>query len=214
MLTACATQPVVYKPSPVPPPVTRPSAPMMPAPPVAETISPTAKTVTKTKDNLWRAVSAALPGTRFSIDSVDFKSGLMQLRYNGDPRNYIDCGKVTSTVKLPTGDRTYDFPAASAYQQYQTMNRDRIFNVDRRMTLEALMRLSLQPLDAQRTSARVETRYGLTRDQLVTPQNGGAPFNATDTVSFTHDTSATFPNAPLACRSTLQLENELMQLVR
>jgi hypothetical protein len=211
VLAGCATRPVVYSPAPPPAPVARPPV-VVNAPSSAETMSPTLKTVAKNKDNLWRSVSAALPGTRFTIDSVDFKSGLMQLRYAGDPRNYIDCGKVT--VKLPTGDKTLEFPAARAYQQYQIMNRDRIFNVDRRMNLEAQLRLTLQPLDAQRTSALVETRYALTRDQLVTPVSGGTPFNTSDSVNFTHDTGATFPNPAIRCTATLQLENELMQLVR
>jgi hypothetical protein len=210
-LTACAQTPVRYNPapSPVPPPATR----TIPPPPSAapETItSANSKIVNKNRDNLWRSVSSALSQSRFAVTSVDYKTGVMQLRYAGDPRNYIDCGRVNSKV----GERNFDFTAASAYQQYQILSQGKTFNVDRRMNLEAQIVLSLQPLDATRTSARVETRYGVKRDQYVTPTQGGAPFNASDSVSFMFNESATFPNAATRCTATLQLENELMQLVR
>jgi hypothetical protein len=210
-LAACAQTPVRYNPAPVPPPATR----TIPPPPVAapETItSANSKIVNKSRDNLWRSVSASLAQSRFAVTSVDYKTGVMQLRYAGDPRNYIDCGKVK--VIPPAGGPTYEFPAAIASQQYQILTQGKIFNVDRRMNLEAQISLSLQPIDAARTSARADTRYGVNRDQYVTPTQGGAPFNASDSVSFMYNESATFPNAATRCTATLQLENELMQLVR
>jgi hypothetical protein len=191
----------------------QPCAFTIPPPPTAapETItSANSKIVMKSRDNLWRSVTAALSQSRFAVTSVDYKTGVMQLRYAGDPRNYIDCGRVNSKV----GERTFDFPAASAYQQYQILSQGKIFNVDRRMNLEAQIALSIQALDTTRTSARADTRYGVTRDQYVTPTQGGAPFNASDSVNFMYNESATFPNAATRCTATLQLENELMQLVR
>ena len=211
-LASCAQPQVQYKPGPSPVPVQRP--PVV-APVVSETIvSPTSKIVAKNKDTLWRSVSASLSGTAFAISSVDFKTGHMQLRYKGDPRGYIDCGRVLNTVNLPTGPRTYDFPAAIVYQQYQIMNRDRILNVDRRMNLEAQIQLSMQAIDATRTSAQVQTRYGVTRDQTVTPLDGGVPFSTSDAISFSQNESATFPNAATRCAPTSQLENEVMNLVK
>lgn len=211
-LAGCAQQPVQYYPAPAP---TQRTVVVPPPPVSSETvISATSKIVGKTRDNLLRSVSAALPGSHFSITNVDYKSGVMQLRYAGDPRNFVDCGKVNSTVKLPTGDKTFEFPAARAYQQYQIMSRDKVFNVDRRMNLEAQIQLSMQPVDAARTSAQLQTRYGLTRDQFVTPVAGGTPFNSSDSVSFMHNESATFPNAGTRCAPTMQLEAELMQIIR
>lgn len=212
-LTACAQTPVRYNPAPapVPPPATR----TLPPPPSAapETItSANSKIVNKSRDNLWRTVSSALSQSRFAVTSVDYKTGIMQLRYAGDPRNYIDCGKVK--VIPPNGGPSYEFPAANANQQYQISTQGKIFNVDRRMNLDAQIMLSLQALDAARTSVRAETRYGVSRDQYVTPTQGGAPFNASDSVSFMFNESATFPNAATRCTATLQLESELMQFVR
>ncbi|MGB8338291.1 MAG: hypothetical protein WCD07_07275 [Burkholderiales bacterium] len=212
-LAGCAQAPVRYNPAPVPPPTTR----TIPPPPTAtaEVItSANSKTVMKSRDKLWRSVSSALSQSPFAVTSVDYKTGVMQLRYAGDPRNYIDCGRVNSKITLPTGERNYEFPAAIAYQQYQINNQGRVFNVDRRMNLEAQIVLMLQSLDATRTSARVETRYGVNRDQYVTPLDGGAPFNASDSVSFMYNESATFPNAATRCTATMQLENELMQFIK
>lgn len=213
LLASCAQTPVKYTPAPTPVPPTR----TIPSPPsaVPETVtSANTKTVNKSRDNLWRSVSSALAQSRFAVTSVDYKSGAMQLRYAGDPRNYIDCGKVNAKVTLPTGDRVYEFPAAIASQQYQINNQGKIFNVDRRMTLEAQTVLSLQALDANSTATRIETRYGVTRDQFVTPTQGGAPFNASDSINFMYNESATFPNAATRCTATMKLENELMQLIK
>ncbi len=216
LLASCAQPPVKYTPAPVPAAPTR-TIPTPPPPPsaAAEVVtSANSKTVSKSRDTLWRSVSAALAQSRFTVTSVDYKSGVMNVRYAGDPRNYIDCGKVNAKVTLPTGERVQEFPAAIASQQYQINNQGKIFNVDRRMTLEAQTALSLQSLDANTTSARVDTRYGVTRDQFVTPTQGGAPFNASDSINFLYNQSATFPNAATRCTATMQLENELLQLIR
>jgi hypothetical protein len=210
-LSACAQAPVRYTPAPTPAPV--PATRTIPPPPSAAPETVTAansKIINKNRDNLWRSVSAVLAQSRFAVTSVDYKTGVMQLRYAGDPRNYIDCGRVNSKV----GERIFDFPAASAIQQYQILSQGKIFNVDRRMNLDAQIMLNLQALDATRTSVRVETRYGVNRDQYVTPTQGGAPFNAADSVSFMYNESATFPNAATRCTATMQLENELMQFIK
>ncbi|MGB8855263.1 MAG: hypothetical protein WCC58_01165 [Burkholderiales bacterium] len=211
LLVACVQAPVRYNPSPLPAPTAR----TIPPPPggAAESVTgPNSKIVNKSRDNLWRSVSSALSQSRFAVTSVDFRAGVMQLRYAGDPRNYIDCGKVK--VIPPSGAASYEFPAAIASQQYQINSQGKVFNVDRRMNLEAQIVLTLQALDATRTAARADTRYGVTRDQYVTPTQGGAPFNTSDSVNFMYNESATFPNAATRCTATMQLEAELMHVVR
>ena len=80
------------------------------------------KIIDKPREAVWNSSVPELGKQFFVINNLDKSSGLINVSYNGDPEKYIDCGRVTSYVKNARGERTYDFPASKANQQYEVMN--------------------------------------------------------------------------------------------
>jgi hypothetical protein len=115
----------------------RPSAP--------PTVS-NAKTIEKPRDTVWNASVPELGKQFFVINNLDKSSGLINVSYNGDPENYIDCGRITSYVKNARGERTYDFPGARAQQSYEVMNANGLFFVERKMSLEGRVNLVFEEM--------------------------------------------------------------------
>ena len=152
--------------------------------------------------------------THFYIDHVDEAKGELQVHYSGDPQNYVDCGRVLNTVKTPQGDKTYDFSAASAYEQYQVMNKGKVFQVERRMGLTAAVRLVFTQIEPEKTRVATASAYILTRDQSVVSGANTKPLLLNDTISFNTGETGIFPNAATKCQPTGKLEAELLGLLK
>ncbi|MBA2690324.1 MAG: hypothetical protein H0U63_05950 [Burkholderiales bacterium] len=162
---------------------------------------------------VWRQLLSGVVKRSFVIEGVNPNTWTAQLRYTGDPKDYIDCGRVISKVKTAKGERNYDFPAAKAYQQYELQQDNKLYLVDRRMNLEARATVVLAAVNPSATRVNLETHYTVIRDQSV--QGGGKPFGVTDKVSFGSADSATFPtNAPTKCQATGRLERDVFEAMR
>ena len=117
-------------------------------------------------------------------------------------------------VKLPGGDKTYQFAAASPYQQYQVMRDGKVFEVERRMGLTSSVRMVFDALEAGKTRVAVSTVYILTRDQSVVGGANSQPLLLNDTISFNSGETGTFPHAKTKCQPTGKLEAELLSLLK
>ncbi len=199
------------RPQPGPPPVKPPTAYVKPE---VEVVSDVARDVWRPKSIVWKKFMLAVSRTNFYIDHVDEAKGELQVHYSGDPQNYVDCGRVVNTVKTPQGDKTYDFLAASPYQQYQVMNKGRLFQVERRMGLTAAVRLIFDELEPEKTRVITAAAYSLTRDQSVVGGGNAKPMLLNDTVSFNTGETGTFPNAATKCQPTGKLDAELLGLLK
>lgn len=206
-LSACA---MWERPQPGPPPVKPPTAYVKPD---IEVISDLERVVWRPKSAVWKRFMVAVSRTPFFIDHVDETKGEFQVHYSGDPRNYIDCGRVTNTVKTPDGDKTVDFLAASPYQQYQIMRKDKLYQVERRMSLAVAVRMVFQPIEPEKTRVATASNFTVTRDQTVV---GGSskPQALTDTISFNTGETGVFPNAATRCQPTGKLEAEILELLK
>jgi len=152
------------------------------------------KVIPKARDAVWATSVPALSKQFFVINNLDKSSGLINLSYTGDPEKYIDCGRITSFVKNAQGERTYDFAGAKAQQSYEIMNPGvGLFFLDRRMSLEGRVNLIFEEVNANTTRVTANTRYVVTRTQIVRSAAGGFPQNSTDTISFNSGGSAPFP---------------------
>ena len=169
--------------------------------------------VDQARDTLWRQLVSGTEKTSFVVEGANQNAWTLQLHYTGEPREYIDCGRVTSKVKTAQGERHYDFAAAKSYQQYELQRNDKLFLVDRRMNIDVRARLVLESVAPSKTRVKVDSNYTVTRDQAV-QGGGGKPFAAVDKVSFGAAGSATFPNAATRCRATGQFESDVMGLLR
>jgi len=140
--------------------------------------------------------------------------GTVQLRYSGDPAEFVDCGRVVSNVKTEQGERKYDFPASRAFMQYQIMTKGRLFQVERRMTLESVVTLRMKQVSAGRTRIDARSEYNLTRQQTATAAGYTKPLVLSDSVHFRSGESALFPNAATRCESTGKLEISVLAGLR
>ncbi len=198
------------RPQPGPPPVKPPTAYVKPD---VDVVSEFERDVWRPRKTLWKKFILAVSRTNFYIDHVDAANGQMQVHYGGDPKNYVDCGRVVNTVKTPQGDKIYDFAAASPYEQYQVMNKGKLFQVERRMGLTAAVRMVFNELEPDKTRVTAASAYNLTRDQSVVGANA-KPLLLNDTISFNTGETGTFPNAATKCQPTGKLEAELFSLLK
>ncbi|HVK55344.1 MAG TPA: hypothetical protein VM532_09985 [Burkholderiales bacterium] len=161
----------------------------------------------------WQQLISGAPKAGFLVERPNLAAWTLNLRYTGDPKEYIDCGRVVSKVKTAKGEHTYDFPAAKAYQQYQLQKGNKVFLVDRRMNIEIRTTVSLEPVTQSSTRLKMDSQYIATRDQAV--RGGGAkPFGMTDSISFDAAGGATFPNAATRCRGTGKFESDVLAVAR
>ena len=175
------------------------------------------KVVPGAKEAVWNKTIPALGKQFFVINNLDKSSGLVNLSYSGDPEKYVDCGEISSYVSNVRGKRTYNFPAARASQEYEVMNSEGLFVIDRKMALEGRMNLIFEDAGPSQTRVTANTRYVLTRSQRV--QGGGGPSRErTDTMSFNTGQVGSLPVPNSAetvdCVSTGRLEAEVLALVQ
>lgn len=171
--------------------------------------------VPKAAEEVQRIVSS-LAGTRgLGIEPRGpSDAGPVRMRYSGDPTDYVDCGRVVSSVKTEQGERRYDFPASAPFMQYQIMNKGRLFQVERRMTLEAVVTLKLKTISPGRTRVEARADYNLTRQQTATAAGYAKPLALSDSVHFRSGESAMFPNAATRCEPTGRLESSILAGLR
>lgn len=156
-------------------------------------------------DAAWQRLLARAQAQKFVVDKTDRRAGRVLLRYSGDPMPHVDCGNITTRVVRAQGEASYTFPGAVAQQRYEINRNGALFEVDRRMLLDAQIDVTFKPIDARRTRMAVGTMYRLKREQTVQGR-AGKPLQFADTIGFTTDASATFPNAATRCEATGRLE--------
>ena len=196
---------------PGPPPVKPPSAYVKPE---MDVVSDLERDVWRPKSAVWKKFMLAVSRTNFYIGHVDEAKGELQVHYSGDPQNYVDCGRVASSVKLPEGEKNYDFPAASPYQQYQVIRKGKVYQVERRMGLTAAVRMIFSEAEPEKTRINATSSYTLTRDQSVVGGANSKPLLLNDSIGFNTGETGTFPNAQTKCQPTGKLEADLLGLLK
>jgi hypothetical protein len=197
LLAACARQAVYEPPARAPAPQAKP----------VETYEPVSgkSVVVGAYGSAWQRLLARAQAQKFAVEKSDRRAGRVLLRYSGDPMPHVDCGNITTRVVRPEGEASYTFPGAVAQQRYEINRNGAVYAVDRHMLLDAHIDVSFQPIDARRTRVVVGSMYKLKRDQTVQGRTG-KPLQFADTIGFSTDASATFPNAATRCEATGRLE--------
>ncbi len=171
--------------------------------------------VEKEKEDVWKQFVLALGKHSFVINALDNASGIINIGYIGDPEKYVDCGRIFSHVRDERGERTYDFPAARAYQYYEQLASGGLFLLDRQMSLEGRMNIAVERLAPSRTRISATTRYVLTR--TVTVRDGPAQSRIVDTIAFDSGQIGRFDPKPgsaaLICESNGAFERDVLSLL-
>jgi len=173
-------------------------------------------TISMSRDAVWNSAVPKLGKQFFVINNLDKSSGLINLSYSGDPESYVDCGRIISYVSNARGERTYDFPASKADQQYEVMSGN-LFSLHRKMSLEGRINLIFEELSPNETRVTANTKYVLSRTITVNGVSGGIPQTQNDSISFNSGRSATFAavsdGRATECLSTGKLESEILQAI-
>jgi hypothetical protein len=174
------------------------------------------KLISKSRDAVWAAAVPELGKRFFVINNLDKSSGLINVSYSGDPERFIDCGRITSFVKNARGERTYNFPGASAQQTYEVMNNRGLFFIDRRMDLEGRVNLIFEEVGPNETRVTASTRYIVKRSATVRDVQGHSA-NVDHSITFNSGGAAQFPggaDGATECAATGALEREILSVIK
>jgi len=182
--------------------------------------SANAKIIGKPRAAVWSASVPELGKQFFVINNLDKSSGFINVSYNGDPEQFIDCGRIKSYVKSAKGQRTYDFAGAKGYQSYEVMDPavGWLF-IERKMSLEGRVNLVFEEVSPTQTRITAITRYVVQR--VYTDRNAAGnniPQTRTDSISFNSGGRASFPptsdGRAVECVAKGALEREILAAVR
>jgi hypothetical protein len=170
--------------------------------------------IDKPKDEVWKTLIKNIGTSFFVINNMDKESGFINLSYSGgDICNYLDCGNITSEITNARGTRTYNFPACADNKQYEVYdpNQMAIFNIERTMKLEGRINIVVQEEETNKIGMIVNIRYIVTKglnylNYRYQPK--------TDTINFDSNESGIFPRVKTECRSTGNLEQKILDLVK
>ncbi len=181
--------------------------------PRVEVVSQTSRVIWKSKRAVWASYAGTIARSNYRVASAIEEDGLMTVNLGGDPMPYVDCGEIVATVKTTQGETASRFPGAVAYKRYQLTNGGKLYDVERRMALEARITLTFSAVDANRTRVDAKTAYSVTRSQIATTAKD-KPIQLTDTVNFYTGEAGVFPNAATRCLATGKLESDLLALLK
>jgi len=168
--------------------------------------------INKSKEIVWKELIPALGKQFYVINNLDKDSGLINVSYSGDPEKYIDCGKIDSKVSDMNGDRNYSFSGAKAYERYEVVEGINLFIIDRKMALEGRVNLIVQELPQNQSQISANTKYVVSKT-FTSKDSRGFTHSVTDTVTFNTGQGSTFPNSPVECYSTGELEATILGLL-
>ncbi|MHC4132884.1 MAG: hypothetical protein ACYSSP_09240 [Planctomycetota bacterium] len=165
----------------------------------------------ESKDEVWSKIIPALEESFFVINNLDEESGLINISYNGDPEEYVDCGRIYSHIKDFAGERTYDFPASRAYKVYETYKNTILLHHLRKMNLDGRMDVIIKEIAPDKTRITVNTEYVVTKSiTSIDIQGNKESFN--DSISFNTGKHDMFP-AGKVCICNGTLEKEVLSLL-
>lgn len=185
-------------------------------PPKISTNYNTSIIINQNRDAVWKKMVPAIGKHFFVINNLDKSSGLINISYSGNPEVYVDCGRIVSKVSNLRGERTYDFPAARANQQYEIMKTN-LYILNRQMSLEGRMNIIFEEIEEDKTRVTANTKYVVSRKVTVRNAGGGIPQNFTTSTSFNSGGSGTLPTGDgraTVCRPTGKFESDVLMLAK
>jgi hypothetical protein len=177
------------------------------------------RVIDKPRDAVWDASVLQLGKQVVVISNFDKSSGLINISYSGDPEKFIDCGNLTSHVKNTQGERAYDFPGARAKATYEMMDGDVLYNIDRKMSLEARVRLVFEEINPDQTKVTAKAFYVVQKDVTARRADNNVSRSWSDSISFNTGGSSPIPNdgnsaAATVCMANGELEREILSAIK
>ncbi len=196
-----------------------PSAPKAPPQPTA-----VERIVASDVEATWNALVSGLPGHDFEINSAAKDERLIRvLVRSATPSQYVDCGEISVRSRHPDfGERNYNFEAAnSARYLVADAHADRLVDVERRTSLNALANVRLTP-NGSGTLVSVSTQYVMnfkTREfgTGITPRNADSSLNFASQGQASQDEqfreSTRTKKVTVECRPTGEIERRILATI-
>jgi hypothetical protein len=164
--------------------------------------------VDKSKDSAWNQLVAGLSSNFFVINTMDNKSGFINLNYAGDPETYVEGGELHYTVSDPNGGMlSYDFPASRASVVYQRTTNNLRQEINRQIELRGKMNLLVSELSPTRSRLTVNINYTLSLREM-----GETEYH--EIISFNSGQSAKSLLDSAEYRSNGKLERTILNMVK
>jgi hypothetical protein len=168
--------------------------------------------VDKSKDATWSQLVSGLSSNYFVINTMDNKSGFINLNYTSDPEQYIDGGEFHSKISViqftgPNKDSIFQFPASRASVVYKTAIDGAPYEIHRQLGLKGKINLVVSELSANRSRLTVNINYIL--DIKETGYN-----DYHETISFMSGQSAKSSIDSAEFRSNGKFEQSILNLVK
>jgi hypothetical protein len=164
--------------------------------------------VNKSKDSTWNQLVAGLSSNFFVINTMDNKSGFINLNYTGDPEKYVDGGAFHYTIDDGHGRvQSYGFPGSRASVVYQAMVNGIHRDVSRQLELKGKMNLLVAELSPTRSRLTVNISYILNLKIASDSVHH-------ETISFSTGQSARSSLDSAEYRSNGKLEQSILEMVR
>ena len=158
----------------------------------------------------WLKVLPEIGKSFFVVNNIDRESGFINLSFSGDPEKYVNCGIISSYVKNLAGERTYNFPAASKNEAYETFDNGNLFEINRTMSLDGRINLVLQDLGNNKSMVTVNAKYIVTLGGWWKSTAGNAGTTDVST-NFNTNGGSSFAGGT-QCRPVGNLEYEVLSL--
>ena len=174
----------------------------------------TSVVINKSMDNIWKTLVVNLGTSFFVINNMEKDSGFINLSYSGDPCNYIDCGFINSKFKNLSGDQSANFPACKSSQQYVVSDGFNTAWLNRTMSLEGRINLTVIELDPNKTRVNVNVKYIVTRTYSG-DTSGGKYVHGKNSCSFGSNGVGVIPGSKgTTCKANGNLEKEILNLIQ
>ena len=173
------------------------------------------KAVNNPRAAVWTNAIPNIGKKFFVINNLDKESGLINVSYNGNPEDYIDCGNI---VTSGTHIRKQTVPIAKHQQGYGFQTSSSINFVNRKMALEGRANIILEELSNNQTLITANVRYILHRQQTTATETFFPKqvwkHTESDSIAFNSGGNGGFPQGiegvPFECYATGRLEQEIL----
>jgi len=174
-------------------------------PPLSAVKYPVSVTINKSKNELWPILMKELSNEFFVINNIDKSSGLINLSYDVDPTNYIDCGFISfnsesNIDKQKASSKMIKFPFNGPFE-------NSAIRTYRYMSLSGRINVFVNQVKKYKTVVKVNIRYKISKR---VERKGAYPY-VSNAVSNSND-RAVFREGTI-CYPTGKLERKVLDAI-
>ena len=183
--------------------------------------------VDQNKDNLCKMIEGKileLPSAKpvlilsdveyLTLEKFDKDTGFFIVTYEGDPEEYVNCGRIEGYFENLAGKRSFDFPASRKNQAYERGGGAR-FEIRTRMDLRITTRVEIKEHSENQSLVTVSSDYKLIKN-MSTQKTGSirGPGSRREEINFRTGEQGVFQKSDGICQSKGTIEEKILLFFR